>query len=337
MECKHELKDKLGELARGTLPEPQLRELLAHLQRCKECSEELEQIRQLLPALKKVSESHIPAEILVDYAQVQLGKGKPLALAWDREEVAGHLEICDTCLAELETLLELESALQTEETSGQEVRTYGLSFSWLDRLLENISTAASGPKLKFAFGTVAVLFFLALPIWILNKPEKSNLPILALLEVDRFGSSTFSEEIQTRSPLSEAEIVSFAEPQEAATNEFLTRLKRIDGEYQFTSTQQQNRSGKTVLIRLIDHQGKTLAEFSRFVEQGGEDGSTKGRIQAWILALPSQVLFQVEMTVDSAQVLWNLGANQICVTFTYEMERGYRAVPAQWKDFSPLN
>lgn len=101
MGCESELKDWLGEYVRAQLPEEKAAIIRKHLTECTECASDAAQIETLLPGMAVLTEEHIQAEVLVEYAC--FGSSKPKI-----GDIEDHLVICEKCQSEYEKLRVLQ-------------------------------------------------------------------------------------------------------------------------------------------------------------------------------------------------------------------------------------
>jgi len=351
MNCKSELKEILKDYLRGTLSETESDSVRKHLEQCSECASEVEFIRILYPAMVHTHSQHILPDSLVEY---QLGAKTGLSqnefAGWKRELIERHLAICNDCQSELEKLEALDEELTSlEEPLRQTSPTTKPSGQKFILKLPNIF---SFPKLRYVVAAAAIVLLVLImrnqlfPPKVpreLTKKEVStpSTPILAWVEVDQYPSSTFEQEIKIRGGKTAPVLSSAQNPQEAAIQEFQRHIKLVEGQVHFISPDKVEKSAEPqhqVWLQIVDSTGKILKDFSsRIPIKDQASRETLKPFQAWLIAFPSRVLYQIDITSDTARALWNIKkSKQVVVTFTFKEGNRYKATPALFIDLTDL-
>ncbi|MGH7888962.1 MAG: hypothetical protein ACRENF_00245, partial [Thermodesulfobacteriota bacterium] len=325
------------------------------LRQCSECSEEVEQIQQLYPGLEHLSQEHIPPETLVDYVNLALKKSKQIELGeWKEEQILEHVEVCEHCQSEFQKLKEFK----------EESEVYDLGFGMAEKkrlpeipLEQKIYTTYAiflkflrSRKIQYALAAAAVVALIAIPVsnWILRQEkevvdqEVKKAGLLALLpkkewvKVDKYPSSAFQPEMQTRGGKQIADYSSAKVSQEAAIQELRLRIKLVSGKPQFFPAKipvESKLPHRLLLLKLVDQGGKSLKELTATIPIIEVSKDTFNIVEAWLIAFPSRELYRVEMTADSVETIWTPGmGEQIGVTFTYKVGNFYKTTPVIFAD-----
>src|SRR5262245_10708568 len=104
MDCQH-VTEILPWLLNGSLDAAERQAARAHLSRCRQCRQELQETA----FAGAVYQQHAPEEALVDYA---FDRPSP---DLDRALIERHLAECEQCAAELEMIEESRRLLETED------------------------------------------------------------------------------------------------------------------------------------------------------------------------------------------------------------------------------
>jgi serine/threonine-protein kinase len=181
MACVNELKELLGDYARGVLAEEKAALVREHLKECPDCRSDLEQIRLLRKGFARLAEEHIPIDLLLEYHHS--GKTSPMLASrseWNSERIEAHLSICGQCQGELKTLAAVREELEAgEKTYPEKPASERWSFF-------------PSRKLWYAVPAAAALILMVL----LNLPVSSKGPNLAVLPFEYSGPAereTFAE------------------------------------------------------------------------------------------------------------------------------------------------
>jgi len=353
MNCKSELKELLKDYLRGTLSETESGSVRKHLEQCSECASEVEFIRILYPAMAHAHSQHIPPNSLVEYQLgAKTGLSKNEFAGWKRESIERHLSVCKSCQEEIKKLEEVDEELfSLVEPVRQTLQTT----KRLDKqFIIKLSNFFTFPKLRYALAAAAVVVLLALimrnqlfPPQVsqeITKKEVSatSTPILAWVEVDQYPSSTFEQEIKIRGGKTEMVLSSAENSQEAAIQEFQRHIKLVEGQVHFIPPDKIEKSAEPqhwLWLQIVDSQGNMLKEFSSGIPiKDQASPETLKPLQAWLIAFPSRVLYQIDLTSDTLRGLWSIEkGKQVCLTFTYKIGEEHRATPALFSDLTKLS
>ena len=106
----------LVDFAEGVLDEPLLEDLTSHVQRCPDCQEWLEAFDMMASSARLSSESEHPSSHLIALCAVRAEEEFEL----DRSDLHEHLDRCDTCRNEIETL---KAALDQARPAVESIET----------------------------------------------------------------------------------------------------------------------------------------------------------------------------------------------------------------------
>jgi hypothetical protein len=154
---------------------------------------------------------------------------------------------------------------------------------------------------------------------------------LALVEWDRVSkmdAGLFVENITRATDAPPPEEVYFTSHRDAAEAEFVRLINSETGEYLLDTTGMKTESTEvshSVALYLIGKSGHAIGKFSADFPLPVEDGSSG--IKAWVLALPSRILYSRAISSASNVSVWAPANDSIgCVIFTHEFKGNYFAV-----------